>query len=601
LYQALALRCYNGRVASVPNSYNIFTNGVIREYSDNIMPLFEFGTYVFNALDPTGILAGEKYITNINYPYSNFGDTIENKNDCVSKNALGLFSTEYYCDDRDAPENCWIERVGGTNWSNQQNASPPIPVSSTDWIWRKGNNFGLFPDQGIVSDYFNATTNPVTANIGNNLVPSFSFNNFTNFVGYEMIDLDFELLPSNNGFAANCKNINAWDPNAVSGFVSKVGEGQLGVPGSWCYEYSNDALNNERYYNLNAPIALPNYIAITNAPDYVPSESDENDDDDLWNRSIVNVCKSDPSLIDYTSYYDFKNEVFSKISDFIPIDNTLNLNCYQGDCFLSRTYLKIANSFTDELGDEILTIMSQSEDLFTSTNPADGSYDNYDVSKLTYGHWVSLILEQSLNPNYRHEKGSNLFFPAKGVDDMGNNFAWITDSPESNFYNRGYSRMLSGRQLLGIDLFQPQGNNRFATRIRPSLTHIIGGVKDGYKVFIPGDQKDFDFSYGPINKIVSDGNNIISFQDKAINLHPVAERVTQPTSSGSTAVLGESTSLTQYKQTLITNYGTQNQGSVIQTLMGIHCFDWRERAWILVSGGQVQILSMSAKSKRLDK
>jgi hypothetical protein len=298
-----------------------------------------------------------------------------------------------------------------------------------------------------------------------------------------------------------------------------------------------------------------------------------------------------PEELQYELTYDFKNTLFSQISNAINIADLQNTEvAYQGDCFVARTYLKAHNQHDDQVGENFSTVLAASNQVLLSTQNYGLLYANNN-----FGYVMSIVTENAYNPSYRFEKGVNSFYP-KDFD-----FPLVKNAIPSNFYNTGYKRMLGPRQFLGIDLFKPISDNQFPTRIRPSFKHILNSLQDGYLQFTAGDFKDFDFQYGPINALIARADDFYSFQDDAINLHPINERTVSESSSTDTPfILGESSGLTEFKRSVTIEYGTQHQWSVIRGEYGIYGFDWNKRAFWRVGGGEqgFENLGLSKQSEK---
>jgi hypothetical protein len=368
------------------------------------------------------------------------------------------------------------------------------------------------------------------------------------------------------GYLVDTYNVNAWDASGETinsiRHVSKIGEGSS-VSGMFYVKEDRELTDNNEFL-ISMPLSTPSYILTdksTASPSYLASDILQH---------IINVCEADPTLLDYNNKYDFKNTLFSPITKFLKISDLASINSkifYQGDCFVAKTYLKYHHEFTDEIGDELLTTIATS---------AGGSLA---FKNRTYGYVVGLVTENNYNPNHRFSKGRNSYYPK--------DISWATrrDSPEANFYNTGYQRMLNPRKFLGIDKLKPFSDNSFPTRIWPSFKHILNSLKDGYLQF--SDSKDFDYQYGPINAIISHNDQLFSFQNDAINLHPINERsVSNSDSTDTPFILGESRGLTEFKRALSTEYGTQHQWSVIIGERGIYGVDWNKQCvWRVGANG----------------
>jgi len=555
---------------------------------DIAMPLIERSfPYIFTNQVDQGIFLGEDSITSYQrYHLSN----------AISENrqALGIFSFDAHIDrgleKPGAGKTSFIKKVGY--------------IDNGDWYPR-----APYKDQLSPISNFTMISDEYPDNI------KFSQNDPT---GRSKMFVQKNLTYTSNtdirggGFKADTYNLFAWDPIGLSvggrAYPTKIGEGTL--IGGMFYLFSDRADTENEELLASLPLAIPSYVLVdleTSVPD--------NTNLDQWFNTIVNVYKQDPDILDYKSYYDFKTTFFSTITDFIRITSSndiLNIKdeiFYQGDCFTSRSYIKLHNKFDDELQDELTKFIAEGEaqsriyplattyweDYF---NLGLGEYFDQDESryfnKITYGYGLSLVTENHYNSNYRHPLGRNTFYPHDSNYFCPAAYIMPPNTPESYFYNTGYIRMLGPRQFVGIDKFKPTSDNSFPTRIRPSFKHILNSLRDGYLQFTPGDFKDFDFQYGPINALVSMNDQLYSFQNDAVNLHPINERgVSQSTATDTPFVLGESKGLTEFKRSLSTEYGTQHQWSIIKGERGIYGFDWNKQVYWRVTGEGFQNLGLT--------
>jgi hypothetical protein len=609
LYQGLSLRCYNGnlnpeiqrrdrqfnRFPASPGAPIITWDGDREDWrTDRVVPLFEPASYSMCSNRESSIGAA---IASGNFAYYFYAPPyqIEGRNDFTDPARLGIFSLDYFLDDIDVPDTSYVQMVGTTqyadDWNRESTGKNVQAIYNTNALYKytgQVNGTTLIND----TDYtVNALQNPI--------IPLPDRGHAPTFVGYNQLGIDY----TNDGFSSATVNVTGFQVTPSQGFASRFDEGRIASQDGLYYFQRNAFTNNASEYDISLPFAVPGYIGVTNAPTYAPTPAGGggfNHYEDKWDRAIVNVCRANPDSIDYLDLYDFKNTEFYQIGGFQPIDDFLGQTLHEyfrGDCLVQRQYLKIVHGSIENLSDSFLDIISAN--IPANTDPLVGENNNGasapDELLDGWGHWVSVVVEARYNQNYRHELGRNLFYPKTNVDNPGQDFAWLFDSPESPFYNRGYLRMLGPRAGIGIDLLQPTSNNKFPTRIRPSITHIFGAVRDGYRQFIPADAKDFEYKFGEINVLMSNFDMLYSFQERAINIHPINERVTQQGNDGSTAILGQSTGLTQYRRIVTDRYGVQHRFGVVKANAGLYAIDWNKRSFIRVAGPQVQILDVEKR------
>jgi hypothetical protein len=606
LYQGLSLRCYNGKMNPKPHKLKLDFNdwktsgtagllpvgmswaaGTEEDWnSDSIIPLFEPATYMFQSQWKTsvGFAAIYKWF-HYARPYK-----MDERNDFVDPTSLAVFSLDYYIDRKNIPDNTYVELLAtttyDTHWRRESTSLSSYAINNRSAI---GNWKQSAVDPGpALPDWINFEPLYIPASVPDRGV-------IQTFVGYNQNGLN---IVAPEGFRSDSIDIPGWNGVPNRKFVSRFNEGKIASQqGMYYYEIGMPVTNGNKDIEISMPVATPDYIGITNAPFYeAPYGAQFNHFYDRYNRSIVNVYMSDPATITYTDLYDFKNSAFNPIGKYQPISDFLSApqhTYYRGDCIVARTYLKIMHGSSENLSQYFYDVLSNVEGkisiaILDETNAEDAAEDLLNG----YGHWVSIVTENVYNPSYRHELGRNKFYPKTNPLEPGRDFAWEYDSPESYFFNYGFKEYLGPRQSVGIDLLQPLSDNRFPTRIRPSIKHIFGAVRDGYRQFIPADAKDFDYSAGQIQAIAVLFDTLYSFQNRAINIHPLNERITQQGTAGSTAILGESSGLTEYKMTIKQGYGTQHRFGVVLANQALYCIDFNKRAIMRIAGQQVQMLDI---------
>ena len=438
----------------------------------------------------------------------------------------------------------------------------------------------IAPTQGFVKRI--ATSNGITPIINGfgptsiaSFVPETGGNGGNRFAGWSINQWAFSDTP---GINTKLSNVLGWSSVVTDGFVSKRMEGDSTGNDGLFYLERDVPLYNQDEIVLNLPFATPDYVGFENSAITLGG----------WDNSLVNVYKTDPLAQNYTTLYDFKNTQFEPITSFIPTTKFFTPNipksivAYQGDCFVTRSWFKLMHAFEDSIGSQFIDLLAT----FNSQNKfAKG-----------WGVVASWVSEHAYNPNYRFAKPNsrNTFYPYAaeigGIGKIGA-FAWALDSPESNFYNAGYKRMLSSRKFLGIDTNEPITKNRFPTRIRPSIPHVFGAVRDGYRQFA-GEYFDFDYKNGSILRLVAQLDWLISVQEHAINLHPVNERGTTTTSTGDTVVTASSAKLSGYRRLLSGDYGTQHPHSIVVGEAGVYGYDYYKQTLWRLQGESVQPLSL---------
>ena len=256
------------------------------------------------------------------------------------------------------------------------------------------------------------------------------------------------------------------------------------------------------------------------------------------------------------------------------ISLTPQIWAFNGDCFAQRCWLKTIHATSDY------------NDLFEEELAETAA----DITK-GYGTLIGIVTENKYNHHMRYELGGNLFYPATGHGDIGIFAFEPLDQPESNFYNNGYIRHLGPRQLAGYDPQQYYGIEEFITRFQYSEVQTIQGLEDQYRRIPSGHQRDFDLQYGPMVRVIADGNRLISVQHRAINSHPIQERAYAQGTEGSNTLLGTVNELTDFVVRLSDRRGSQHKMSVQKGDTGIYGVDANKRTIWRARGNEVEFIS----------
>lgn len=367
-------------------------------------------------------------------------------------------------------------------------------------------------------------------------------------------------------------DVNAFDYSPNNGFVSRFDNGSEPIGNGWYWIEESEAGTNDIL--LNMPMAMPAYIGVSKWDD---------DAEDIENH-LVNVYLTDPNDLTITDLYDPVNEFFYPISDPLPNNYTGTAVLGGGDCFVQRTFLKTIHG-TNNFDEDLLGFIAESGNLTKNIEKG-------------YGTMISYVAEHRHNTALRVQRDGNLFFPATGMED-GGSFVFRYNQPETPFVNDGYQRTLPPRALRGFDPVQFYGDEHYKTRIRHTNPQLIAGQTDSYRNSGVQQMKDFDLQFGPIVRIMEDLNRLYSFQERAINLHPINERATSETSEGNKVITGQVLGLTDYVDRLSDHYGSQHTFAIVKGMRGIHGIDADRRLWWRVEGNSVRILSIEKGCDRL--
>lgn len=409
---------------------------------------------------------------------------------------------------------------------------------------------GFIQILGAVSTYARIRNNGTSDN-----------SSYHDIIGWDILDYSHSVIRDGDVYPAKFHNINGFDYNGDSGFVSRFDNGREPIANGF-YRVRDPSAGNDNFY-MNMPFATPAYVGITGY-----------EGPDLFNK-LINICKSDPTALDITTLYDVAHENYSVISALIPVANKAFVFVGGGDNFLQKGFMKTmvgTNNFDSAMIENLAEDMSF------------GEIEN------GYGLMLGFLTENNYNLAMRVEKSPNKFFPATGWNDMGA-FVFPYNIPESNFSNAGYQEVLSPRTLPAWNPYGIYGAEHYPTRIRYTNPHDVIGTADAYRTSGAIQVEDFDLQFGQIMSILAEYGRLYSFQEKCINLHPVSERATTDTTDGDKVILGESLGLTAYVNRISDKVGLQHQWAIQKGLRGIYGMDYDMRINWRVMGEQVELLS----------
>lgn len=126
--------------------------------------------------------------------------------------------------------------------------------------------------------------------------------------------------------------------------------------------------------------------------------------------------------------------------------------------------------------------------------------------------------------------------------------------------------------------------------IRVSQPKIDGELLDNWKTFLTNDTLEVEGIHGEITKITNLRGNVYFYQESAVGIVAINERVTQTSDSGTEVLLGTGGVLSNYNY-LSTETGTIHQFSVVNSGSSLYHFDERIKKFFRISGEGAQPVS----------
>ena len=226
-------------------------------------------------------------------------------------------------------------------------------------------------------------------------------------------------------------------------------------------------------------------------------------------------------------------------------------------------------------------------------------YDSH-AFRTHYSEFISFPVETSINTNIGNSnrmksklaeynncvtKAGSYNVYTQGLDGITlplSTDTYIVDK-DSYVYNTVFSRT-SGVMKFQAKPLNLNENQIFDSRILSSRRKYNGESTDNWLIFDPTEFIDLQNKYGPINKLVNFGNQIMCLQDSAIGIASVDEKaITQDVNSPGNIILGTGGILKRYDY-ISTSSGTRHQASVLRTPTALYYHDSINSKAMIFSG-----------------
>jgi hypothetical protein len=260
---------------------------------------------------------------------------------------------------------------------------------------------------------------------------------------------------------------------------------------------------------------------------------------------------------------------YKPLGSLLITPNTLSsvshpLNC--GDTFTQTTIIK--HRAPDITKDNVQLAGDSAYDVSGLGNtPEDRFIYAKEINQIGACSGLIVVCQNRVNANmYTTEEDQTLeqiYYPKDGIKE------WTTSMRFDSIqkYNTAYTENLPLRLSAYFTLLNGSGAlYDFPTRIMYSLRKDQSGIYDEYRLFLPLDIKDLDFTFGEINNHEDIGGELFTVQPRKYQLQYFNARGTLEASSSSVEVLiGDGSVLSRDGQTL-SSYGTQHKWSCIKGL-----------------------------------
>jgi len=278
---------------------------------------------------------------------------------------------------------------------------------------------------------------------------------------------------------------------------------------------------------------------------------------------------------------------------------------YGGNTFESRSsneYISTGSfKFIKETSQDVHTIQVYGGDVYVQYYPHNyfyhaytqnasgigidaGQNGNQRVGRSRYNLGVGFLCESPLNVEIQ----SNFNYSSNIYKDwfagvLGNALFYL-QGPRTTYMFTQYRKQNDSKLIHFAKGFLDDFVDEFPHRIWASDKKIDGELFDNWKLFRPNNFAEVEGMYGEINKIITERDDLLFYQDTALGKFSLNDRTTIPSSDGTVLVLGKGGILDYYNY-LSRRTGTKHKFSVVPSSTGIHHYDSNLKKWFLLKEG----------------
>lgn len=446
----------------------------------------------------------------------------------------------------------------------------------------------LCPDYEINQPYFNQifTGNKhllrTTISQGVNILTGYNQNYFSNDDRHFYMPSYYDTKVQKQ---YECKVCGVPDDTKLVGidsykFRSRAGEAEE----AFRYEQVGQEYTTSDDIKINSDIirgSFGSYLAVTNYPNnpaetveiLVPGYNGANIGDYIQLRA--NDKSSYFSISDRISLEDQDNYLVIPLSAIV---NNQSRKCgykyelYRGDCYICQVTHRVIRNFNDPsapYNDDIVDSTTWKENFDPNNTEKYEQINLGDINAVELGMWVTFKIRSSNNLNIRTIDNSYVneaamtgnprgFFPYSPMTTEG-----CYKIPESQIYNKGFSKSLSERWNFELPDV-PYIKNWFGTRIMYSDIHVNDAYKNGFRVFQGTHYRDYTREYGEIVKLVSLESNLLCVFEHGVALIPVNERAVAGEGAGGNIYINTSNVLPENPKIISDMFGSQWPESILK-------------------------------------
>ena len=324
-------------------------------------------------------------------------------------------------------------------------------------------------------------------------------------------------------------------------------------------------------FDLNAGVVLPGGLQMI---DYTQRYSTA--------RPLMNYKIEKTNLYGGQGLNAIANTIYIQTGHYQKIDSAVLTNTYDS---VSDTY--IFDNVDVFGGDSFLGIYSTGKSLFDGLHYKEGD----DPISFSYG--IFYPIESNINHYLRQGRNIEQYGmhnnTANGVYWQKYNGSEFVSRPEQFAVNFAYT----SEGAITYPALPANYNfvGQFPYRVRWAGPKVLGETIDTFRTFPQNQYRDLDGNKGQINNVRNRDGKVFFWQDHSIGYLPMLERQLIGGSIGDATQLGVSGVIDRFDN-FNTYFGNQHKFALIETEYGFAWFDFRRRAFLVMTvGGGIQEVS----------
>lgn len=286
-------------------------------------------------------------------------------------------------------------------------------------------------------------------------------------------------------------------------------------------------------------------------------------------KPLMNFYTPKSNLYGGTSPNALANTIYIPTGHYQKIDSTVKSEVFDGTNY-------VFNEIDVFGGDSFLGIFSIGKSLYNAPTYSSFSYGIFFPVESNINHY----LRQGLNIQQygMHASVNGVYYNNGGVT-----------NPEQFLINGAYT----SEGVIAYPALPANYNfiGKFPYRVRWAGPKVLGETIDTFRTFPQNQFRDLDGNKGQINNVRNRDGKVFFWQDHSIGYLPMLERQLIGGAIGEATQLGVSGVIDRFDN-FNTYFGNQHKFGLIETEYGFAWFDFRRRAFLVMTvGGGIQEVS----------